>query len=65
MSLILSWVLTLRIRLVDAPLLDLRSGCGVVVTEGPEAVAVATVLALATDGRLGLGAGMAEEEEWE
>lgn len=60
MSLILSWVLTLRISLVDAPLLVLRSCCGVGM-EGPEAVAV-TVLALLTVGRL--GPGMAEGE-WE
>lgn len=63
MSLILSWVLTLRISLVDAPLLVLRSCCGVGM-EGPEAVAV-TVLALLTVGRL-VGPGMAEGEwEWE
>lgn len=58
MSLILSWVLTLLIRFVDAPLLALRS-CGGVGMEVPEAVAVA-VLALLTVGRL--GPGMAEGE---
>lgn len=61
MSLILSWVLTLRIRFVDAPLLALRSCCGVGMDEGPGAVA-ATVLALLTVGRLGPGIA---EGEWE
>lgn len=65
MPLILSWVLTLRISFVDGPLLALRGCCGVGM-EDPEEVAIATVFALVTDGRLGLGAGMAEgEERWE
>lgn len=67
MSLILSWVLTLRISFEDVPLLARRSCCGVGI-EGPEAeaevFAVVTVLALATVGKLVLGAGMADGE-WE
>lgn len=67
MSFILSWVLTLRIRLVDAPLLALRSCCGAGMEEDPEAEAEAeaaavTVLALLTVGRLGPGTA---EGEWE
>lgn len=61
MSLILSWVLTLRISFVDAPLLALRSCCGVGM-EDPEAVVAVTVLALLRVE--GLGPGMAEGE-WE
>jgi hypothetical protein len=49
-------------RLVDVPLLALRSCCGAGI-ELPEAVAVATVLALLTIGRL--GPGMADGEECE
>jgi hypothetical protein len=64
MSLILSWVLTLRISFEDAPpLLALRSCCEVGM-EGPEAVAAVTVLAFLAVGRLD-GAAMAEGEEWE
>lgn len=57
MSPILSWVVTLlKMSFVDAPLLALRSCCGVGM-EGAEAVAV-TVLVLLPDGRA--GPGMAE-----